>query len=615
MADEGDGPKGELVVTLPGVQDILVIPPLESVAIKRERLTRWHLNSGRSTIPEPLRWLPQLLGWFDDAQDILFTALTLSIPLLRRLPARFVPYLGWALLANDTLNLFTWALSAPLNPRPRKVEFLRTARKAAAGRLGAVRAAEAFLLPGRFKFLPFALTAGQVLYTFTGWGLRLGSLMSAISETFWAGVALVQGKNVVIAGPPPSDPAAKAARFLAQSWNWNAAAEVMRPDEISTLIAACNVSMGMSGAPGLPHLDDAKLSTIADLRIPTFKPWTSSTIAAVAEWPVSDVDDQRCATPTIAGRPGYADAIRACLADAPDLDVTLAQGHRRRWLDWPDGYLAGEAAQWTWDVFGSGFGSVVPVNSPMERMFGLALERGYIPPWHAYPEDPRVRARWIRPSPDRGPEYYASRNTAPGERRTNDPYWPIAYPAPSEDPEVQLAHWCALGLAIYCRRKLWWPAYRPARAGTAYPMEIYAWSRESPHYPDPMGRAALLCWGNNWIRYEVPTLDAPAGRAPKTCFPAPWGWASLSGQVPELPTLARIFEALGPIANRPVHERGVPTSTLPRMGRDWLDAWLMASDPRRATGPKFPAIDPPPSPEDSEPNPDDPWRYTLGPPS
>lgn len=627
-----DDPQGGYIIQIPGVQDIISVPPLENEALKRERLTRWRLNSSFSTIPEPLRWLPDLLNWFDDIQDFLAVALTLSIPILRRVPSRFLPYVGWALLANDVLNFFTWTLGAPLNPRTRKVDFLRSARKATAGRVALVDAATAFLLPGRAKFIPFALTAGQVLYSFTGWGLRLGSLMGFLSDTFWAAFRLAQGQNVVIAAPPENDVLSKAARCIFRAYSFQAMAEVASPEEISIALVAMNTACGVLGAPGLPTLDDARLSEAADMQTPRFRPWSPSTIAALSDWPIPDVDDWKPPVPTIENKPTYQRTIISTLADAPDIDEQMARKHRTKHIDWPDGYVSGEVAQWNWDVFGVGFNSVVPLNSPMERMFGFALELGIVPPWYAYPLDAKVKARFAALGGESN-ESSVYRGTVGGGTLGGDHFlFPIAYPPVSDRPDDQMIQWAALGLAMYCHRTLWIPTYSLVSETPPYIYEISDWKqttgrRARPEdgattyasgrpryipasYNEPMAQASLLMWGNIWVRYEAPPKDAPTGLPPRTCFPAIGSWPPLSGRAPEYPQIQQVLDAMPDRTKRPRNTGQRSSVGVPVFGRDWLDAFLLDQDARRTTGPKFPGIAEPERPFDSEPNPADELLHT-----
>jgi hypothetical protein len=92
-------------INVPGISDVLRIPGLDSKDLRRERYQRW--QSSRSPLPEALRPLVKIITKLDDAQDLLFTALALVTPLLRRIGLRFIPFLGWALTLNDILNGLT----------------------------------------------------------------------------------------------------------------------------------------------------------------------------------------------------------------------------------------------------------------------------------------------------------------------------------------------------------------------------------------------------------------------------------------------------------------------------------------------------------------------------
>ena len=588
MADDQGPGGGARVISIPGVLDVLAIPPLEDAQLKRERLTRWRINAERSTIPEPLRWLPQVINWLDDAQDLLSVALIAGKPLLRRLPGRFIPYLGWALLANDVANLLTGFLSAPLNPRSLKAEFYRTTRNAVAGRTARVRAAEAFLLPGRTRFLPFALTAGQVLYSFTGWGLRLGAVMQTVSETWWGLVASLKGEHVVIQGPPPSDPAAKAARFLAQSLNWNAVAQIANATEIGILMAAGNLAMGLLGAPTPVFADDDRLRELADNHVPTYTHWNTTTKTVLLEAGYPQPHDQRTAVPTIAGRPKYSDAMQVCLAAAPDIDVLLAQEHRNTFQDWPMGMMASELSQYAWDAFGAGVDVVVPLNSPMERMLGIALEQGIVPPFFAIPLEPQIKAILHLGHADDESGQLGYMMNDEGTLWQHGYHFPIAYPPPHPDPNAQIAHWCAIGLALYCRRRLAYPGYHfgPERNRVS----IDAWGHGGPGGLDCMKTASILVWGNFWVRRFGPDEYKPEVRTekPNTCVPNPSGWPGLSGRIPEWEPLQEVLNHLPTFGKPPVPIGTDNYDVVQYQSRDWLDAYLRELDTRRQTGPKSP---------------------------
>lgn len=92
-------------INIPGIQDVVRIGAYEDPDLKRQRWLRY--KNTRNPAPGFAQSAAQILNFIDDAQDLLFTALALAWPLLRRLPLRMLPGLGWLLTINDILNLFT----------------------------------------------------------------------------------------------------------------------------------------------------------------------------------------------------------------------------------------------------------------------------------------------------------------------------------------------------------------------------------------------------------------------------------------------------------------------------------------------------------------------------
>jgi len=92
-------------VDVPGIQDIIKLKDWDSKQLRYERYRRF--ATSRSSLPDLLQWIPPLLTKLDNAQDMIFVGLALAIPIIKRLPARVIPGVGWLLLLNDILNLFT----------------------------------------------------------------------------------------------------------------------------------------------------------------------------------------------------------------------------------------------------------------------------------------------------------------------------------------------------------------------------------------------------------------------------------------------------------------------------------------------------------------------------
>jgi hypothetical protein len=89
-------------ISLPGISDVIRIPFLETKQLRHERAARW--RASHSALPGPLQPITRILQKLDDAQDLLFTAIALAVPILRFAGVRFIPFLGWALTINDILN-------------------------------------------------------------------------------------------------------------------------------------------------------------------------------------------------------------------------------------------------------------------------------------------------------------------------------------------------------------------------------------------------------------------------------------------------------------------------------------------------------------------------------
>lgn len=596
MADEQE----QYVVQIPGVKDIIRIPPLDDKRTKLERLQRWTLQATQTSIPEPLRWLPEVINWLDDAQDILITALVLAKPILRRLPSRFIPYLGWALLANDVFNIFTAFLSAPLVPRARKVHFIQHTKRAVAGRKFVVDSARTFLLPGRIRWIPFALQAGQVADTFTGWGLQLGGVMGAVSELFWSRIRELGGARVKIAIDDSWTPIAKAAGVMARSFYWRAFTDVANPQEISIMVNAINACATFLGAPNIPELSDERLRLLGETTVPMWKPWNKATRDALRELGWDPDADTRVPVPGPFDNLDYATATQVAIAHDPRLDLTLAAHLRNTDYDWPYGLQADEFSQWTWDVFAGGYQFVVPLNSPMESILSMALETAVVPPMLYWPEDARI----IEQEQEAGVKRLPLGVTAPSEpgKWKIDPHitFKAPYPPPDDDPNIQLAHWCAIALALYCKRKIMIPQYVMDGQGNH---RVFRWTvNDRGHGKFAPWVAAGLVWGQNLTRLDLPDADEEPKPGPKPpwkkyCFDSGTNWPSLSGHTPELDALVEILQAIPKDADVRMGMGPWPLEWGEPFGRDWLDGYMQSIDARRLSHPSNIPLDHIPAPE------------------
>lgn len=260
---------GAYTLDIPGIQDFVRIPPLESKALRLQRIAR--AETARSAVPNAIRWMPQVINWLDDAQDLLFTALVLSKPILRRLPARIIPGLGWLLLTNDLLNILVSLFAIPLTGRLPKRRAYSALALGAFSRSHRVRAVKAFM--NATRWVGFGIQAAQASRNVTsyllteytsegeaakaagrkvpGYGLSLGPMMGLYSDTFWAVIKMKGLTGIDVRLPPPADPLGKALRFLAQSTQWPHMREMLSPEDHKLLTAAYGAAINIIDESGL----------------------------------------------------------------------------------------------------------------------------------------------------------------------------------------------------------------------------------------------------------------------------------------------------------------------------------------------------------------------------
>ena len=312
-------PEDSYTIDIPGAADIFKITPqsIEDPELKRQRIERWKTKS--SPVPEQLGWIPPLITYLDDAQDLLYTGLVLSKPLLRRLPLRFVPYLGWMLTAMDAVNLITGLLSIPLTGTGGKRIKANSLDIFGATRRRAVERVPAFL--GKTRMLPFVLQAGQAVEGLFGYGMILGPVMGTVSDTLWGGIRALQGKKVEFRLPPPADPLSKAARFLSQT-----GPEIINPDlftrsDHETIIAAKALAMQLVESAGTRDMIDARAVLLANTEVPVYRPWHPVSMTALKE---SGIDPESLTLYDVAVQREYTtlyeDKIRLAASRLKDYD-------------------------------------------------------------------------------------------------------------------------------------------------------------------------------------------------------------------------------------------------------------------------------------------------------
>lgn len=257
-------------INIPGITQIIRFkrPEEELTDEKRERIAR--MRAAQSPVPGFLQWIPPAITAIDNAQDLLYVGLTLAKPLLRRLPARFLPGLGWALFANDVMNVANAILSSYRPGVNMKRVGQETLNIFTVNRASRILRAKSFL--ASTPLLPFALQAGQVAYDMTGYGLCLGPLFGAVADTEWSIIRALEGKSTQIRLPPPDDPLGKAARYLMQSGVRRVVPDAFSKEDHERMIAAESVAMQIIEEEGDHNKLDYRGPSLLNENVPVYLP-------------------------------------------------------------------------------------------------------------------------------------------------------------------------------------------------------------------------------------------------------------------------------------------------------------------------------------------------------
>lgn len=203
-------------IDIPGINEIIVWrkpTPQEARQMAARQATR------NPAVPQPLGWIPGVINWLDDIEDLISTSAPFLYLFAKLIAPRLIPGIGWALTAANLANALVQILGAPLVGRlPKAKAFQDLIQANTTRKLGP--AANLFPRSTRAA-VGYLLEAGQAMKTLTGYGLQLGGIMSAVSETIWALIrSPLDQKAVVVRGPVSTDPLAAAFRTLFGAWKW-----------------------------------------------------------------------------------------------------------------------------------------------------------------------------------------------------------------------------------------------------------------------------------------------------------------------------------------------------------------------------------------------------------
>lgn len=278
-------------VDIPGAADILrvPIPGMDDEELRKQRIAR--MKSHRGPLPEALDWVPPLITALDDAQDLLYVGLVLAKPLLKRLPARFIPGLGWVLFANDVVNLTTLVLGLLSGGTAIKRSTLDALDILNSNRVRRINNVRNFLQ--RTNWLGFALQAGQVSQTLTGYGISLGALMSCISDSVWSLVRLAQDKEIQVRLPPEADIVSKASRVIMQLPAFSLFPYLISDDDHALVLSSRKLAHDILQVAGHDDIVDARSGELASLDVPVFAPTNPASLRALEAAGLGNITDMK----------------------------------------------------------------------------------------------------------------------------------------------------------------------------------------------------------------------------------------------------------------------------------------------------------------------------------
>jgi len=187
--------KGELIiVNVEDGKETLIANPEKPVqdAYKDLKNKLWLAKSRADEVPKALSFLPVIINYIDDAQDLLITGLNIVKPVAKYLPGVAGKGIGWALKANDKMNAATEVLAKAVNPFCKIHNLWKgqnpgsKATKTDIGRMN-----DWLKQKGWQSKLGAFLQGAQATDTIWGKGLQLGAVMGAYNEATWASMDML----------------------------------------------------------------------------------------------------------------------------------------------------------------------------------------------------------------------------------------------------------------------------------------------------------------------------------------------------------------------------------------------------------------------------------------
>jgi hypothetical protein len=232
----------------------------------------------------------------------------------------------------------------------------------------------------KFPWFSFLMQAPQALYSLTGYGVILGSVMGFATDLLWGAIQLPFGGGIQFNAPPASDPIMKAARYVSQPAYHYHHGEMFSYEDHWLLLAADIVATGIlmqaySATDLLPRLD-----TIVQAKVLPWEPWYPATMEALYSEGWQPGAGQVAPILGMSEQPTYLEAMQTIGAGFP------------RWmqnvrLDFPASY---STTAFQLALFGAGHDvltwanggddAFVPVYEPEEIAVARLFEYGIFPP-------------------------------------------------------------------------------------------------------------------------------------------------------------------------------------------------------------------------------------------
>lgn len=351
---------------------------------QRERIQQ--MKAGPSPIPEPLRWIPDVINAIDDAQDILYTAAYLARPLLKRIPGRFIPYVGWGLLAMDIANLINSLLAMGMTPCLIKPSFIKDVKHLHAKAINPTSVFNAFVAQSSWRRHLGALLQGlQAAYTIFDRGMVLGGIMGMMSDAVWSSIQYFLQKGDVniqwkLGRGQRVDPGP---HYLIQTMKMQFWRDILSPEDHILLLAAQKLAQDAM-CEQLFGLDDQRIETSLSAPVPAHVPWAAPSIDALNLEGVPIDDNTRPAIPGLDNVHHYEELLSAGVT-APD-DWALAMrmllmDEERKSVFW---MMAQEMGQDAWTCL-----TGIPPEQYVGPAYYQQLPASYVEnPWMIDPETP-----------------------------------------------------------------------------------------------------------------------------------------------------------------------------------------------------------------------------------